>query len=29
VSHAPTNEDIAFLAQETKSTEAFVREALN
>lgn len=28
VDHAPTEEDIAFLAEETKSTEEFVREAL-
>ncbi len=28
VDHAPTKEDIAFLAEETKSSEAFVTEAL-
>ena len=28
VDHAPTSGDIAFLAEETKSTEEFVREAL-
>lgn len=28
VDHAPTAEDIAFLARETKSNEAFVRDAL-
>ena len=28
VRHAPTDADIAFLAQETNATEAFVREAL-
>ncbi len=28
VTHAPTSADITFLAQETKSCEAFVREAL-
>jgi len=28
VDHAPTENDIAFLAEETKSTEEFVREAL-
>ena len=28
IDHAPTENDIAFLAEETKSNEAFVRETL-
>ena len=28
VDHEPTQDDIAFLAEETKTTESFVREAL-
>ena len=28
IDHAPTENDTAFLAEETKSSEAFVREAL-